>query len=70
MTPLEALNAYIAGGTPFTYSELSAVNNAAGGKESHDRLADRTIQAWRRKGKIAYTREGRNVVWRLTEQPA
>jgi hypothetical protein len=50
-------------GEPFTYSALCALrpNNDA------DRYADKTIQKYRRKGYIAFTREGRAVVWRLTD---
>uniref|UniRef100_A0AB74UM61 Uncharacterized protein n=1 Tax=Caulobacter phage BL57 TaxID=3348355 RepID=A0AB74UM61_9VIRU len=66
MTPLEAVIAQIESGEPFTYHTLSVVNDAAGGNEARDRLADRTIQKYRRKGWITFTREGRYVVWRPT----
>ncbi|AFU87567.1 hypothetical protein CcrKarma_gp050 [Caulobacter virus Karma] len=65
-TALDAVLARIESGEPFTYAGLSAVNDAAGGNEARDRLADRTIQKYRRKGWITFTREGRYVVWRPT----
>lgn len=30
------------------------------------RLADRTIQRWRKKGYISHTRQGATIVWSLT----
>lgn len=54
-------------GEPFTYAGIGAVVSSCGAHEGRDRIADRTIQRWRRKGWIAFTREGRSVVWRLTE---
>lgn len=30
-------------------------------------MADRTIQKWRRRGWIAFEREGRKIIWRLTD---
>ena len=65
-TPLDAVTAYIFSGEPFTYADLCGVNLLTGGDEGKDRVADKSIQKWRRKGYIAFTREGRNVVWRLT----
>lgn len=70
MTPLEAIEAVIFSGLPFTYMRLAAINVDHGGDESKDRLADRTLQKHRRKGLIAFTREGRAVVWRLTDTGA
>jgi hypothetical protein len=58
-------------GEPFTYGELSR-EFTPGGVEAHNdasRLVDRTIQKLRRKGLIAFTREGGKVVWRATNQP-
>jgi hypothetical protein len=54
----------ILSGEPFTYGGLCALteNNDAA------READKLIQKWRRKGWIAFTREGRSVVWRLTKE--
>lgn len=57
----------IASGAPFTYAQLTELVVAHGAHEGHDRIADRTIQSWRRKGSIAFVREGRNVIWSLTE---
>jgi hypothetical protein len=65
----EELIARMLNGASFTYGGMCS----AYGDEVHEsktRLIDRTIQKLRRAGKIAYTREGRLVVWRPTEQPA
>ncbi|MFG1371538.1 hypothetical protein V5F32_05115 [Xanthobacter oligotrophicus] len=61
-----AIEARMFDGTPFTYSGLSAVSEVSGGDEARDRVADRTIQKWRRRGWIQMKREGREVIWRLT----
>lgn len=54
-------------GEPFTYGDLSAINAASGGDEGKDRLADKTIQKWRRNGWIEmHGRRGRAPLWRLT----
>lgn len=74
MTILEKIEARMGSGEPFTYQELAALNPAPLGKPaSHndpDRLADRTIQKWRRKGLIQFTRGGLGgrVVWTLVPQ--
>lgn len=49
-------------GESFTFGALHA--NLP---EAAYRIADKAIQRWRRKGWIAYTREGRSIVWRLTD---
>lgn len=49
-------------GQSFTFGSLHR-----GLPDTAYRIADRAIQKWRRKGWIAFTREGRNAVWRLTE---
>lgn len=67
MTPLERIVEAIESGTPFTYGGLSTINDAFGGNESRDRLADRTIQKYRRKGLIEFVRENGRVVWRPTD---
>lgn len=59
---LQIIEKRMASGQPFTYGELCALTPSDEG----GRLADRTIQKWRKKGWIAFTREGRNTVWRLT----
>lgn len=67
-TPLEAIEARMTSGAPFTYSELCVISKVAGGNENLDRLADKTIQRWRRGGKIYICgRRGRSPLWRLTE---
>lgn len=63
----EAILKRIATGESFTYAQLHEIVDALGANEAHDRIADRTIQSWRRKGFIAFTREGRSVIWNLTE---
>lgn len=57
----------VATGVSFTYAQLHEIVDALGANEARDRIADRTIQSWRRKGFIAFTREGRSVIWNLTE---
>lgn len=51
-------------GEPFTYGALCLEFKTAG--REFDRKIDATIQRLRRKGKIAFTREGGAVVWRRT----
>ena len=53
----------MASGDSFTFAELCQLDP----DKKTFRLADRTIQKWRRKGWIAFTRSGRLTVWRLTE---
>ncbi|WP_371346522.1 hypothetical protein [Ancylobacter sp. IITR112] len=48
-------------GEPFTFSGLHGNHDAA------YRPADRLIQKYRKKGFIAFEREGREAVWSLTE---
>lgn len=62
MTVEEKIRARMGNGEPFTYGELWLPY----GIEAF-RIADREIQRWRKKGFISFTREGRNVVWRLTD---
>lgn len=57
-------------GEAFTYAGLCGISTAQGGDEGKDRNADRAIQRWRKKGWIEFTREGRLVVWKLTEKGA
>lgn len=45
----------------FTFFDLHA-----GLPGEADRLADRTLQSWRRKGFASYERRGRQCVWKLT----
>ena len=47
----------------FTYGGLCALNP----NEAKDRLVDKTLQRWRRAQLITLTREGRQVIWELTE---
>jgi DNA-binding transcriptional regulator PaaX len=61
MTEIEAR---MATGQPFTYGSLC---RTAGQPQDPDRAVDKAIQKWRRKGWIALTREGRQVVWSLTD---
>lgn len=67
------IEARMLSGAPFTYSGLMLERVAAGqgGRcGDDDRLIDRTIQKLRRKGLIAFTREGRATVWRPTARNA
>lgn len=64
---IAALTKRMLSGEPFTYSELVALNNRHGGREDDDRLADKTIQKWRRAGRISYVRLGRATYWSLTD---
>ena len=58
---IEKLEARMLSGEPFTYGSLCAEQ---GDILDKDRTIDKAIQRLRRKGLIAFTREGRNVVWR------
>lgn len=49
---------------PFTFGELCAILNNG----EPDRLADRTIQKWRRKGWLKYTRVGSRIEWVVTDK--
>lgn len=55
-------------GSSFTYSQLSALAGGWGFDEGKHRLADKAIQRWRKKGWIAFTREGRLLIWNLTDE--
>lgn len=59
---LDRLTARMSSGKPFTYGAL-----AADGLDKK-RAADKQIQKWRKKGWIAFTREGGATVWRLTKE--
>lgn len=59
---IEKLEARMLSGEPFTYGGLCA--DEQGDILDKDRTIDKAIQRLRRKGLIAFTREGRNVVWR------
>lgn len=58
---IEKLEARMLSGEPFTYGGLCAEQ---GDTLDKDRTIDKAIQRLRRKGLIAFAREGRNVVWR------
>lgn len=51
-------------GEPFTFMHLHSLS---GYQSDTYRLADRTIQKWRRKGWISFVRKGHTPVWSLTE---
>ncbi|MBU2233147.1 MAG: hypothetical protein KKG69_17925 [Alphaproteobacteria bacterium] len=65
---IEKLEARMLSGEPFTYGGLSKarseVGDGGGKSGDDDRMIDKTIQRLRRKGRISFTREGRDVVWR------
>lgn len=60
MTDLEV---YMLSAPPFTYGDVCKARET----DDTDRLIDRTIQRLRRKGFIAYRREGRRTVWSATD---
>ena len=55
-------------GELFTFAEMCSWCVKTFGPGDYYRLADRTIQSLRGKGKIAYVRDGRNTIWRSTGQ--
>lgn len=65
--PLFEIEARMANGRPFTYAELCVLARLHGNHENRSRLCDKTVQRWRRRGLISFTREGRSAVWRLTD---
>jgi hypothetical protein len=61
----DEVEARILSGEPFTYGALCDWRLGTGDQgENRDRLIDRSIQRLRRKGLIAFKREGGKVVWR------
>ena len=64
MSKLEIIESRMSDGTPFTYGALCRL---PGLHRDDDRLPDKTIQKWRRKGWIAYERIGRDTIWSLTD---
>lgn len=58
---LKAIEERMSNGAPFTYGGLCKC------WPEHDRLIDKTIQRWRRKGLISFVRIGRDTRWSLTE---
>ena len=63
MTSLEKIESRMTTG-PFTYGELCV---ELGDLQDQGRLADKTIQKWRRRGWIAFERVKGRVVWSLTD---
>lgn len=55
---LSELEAYMLSGRPFTFQGACAAF-----RTTEWRVIDRTIQRLRKRGAIAYTRAGREVVW-------
>lgn len=67
MSTQDQLIEHMLSGAEFTYGGVVALRHQMDGvDQDRDRLVDRTIQKLRRAGKIAWTREGRTVVWRKT----
>lgn len=70
MTDRSELEKRMLSGQPFTYGELSRQfapgQGARGRGPDASRIVDHTIQRLRRKGLIAFTREGGKVLWRAT----
>lgn len=55
-------------GDPFTLSDLNAgLTDSAFGADRLERLADHTVQKWRKDGLIVSHREGRRILWQLTD---
>lgn len=69
ITEKDALEQRMLSGDPFTYGGLSRtrkttfVGDDVFRDGDHDRLIDRTIQRLRRKGLIAFRRDGSKVIW-------
>lgn len=57
--------AQMSSGQPFTYMDLCFLTD---GKRDESRVADKTIQRWRRRGWIAFVRVKGRPVWNLTEK--
>lgn len=55
----------MASGEPFTHAELCTLT---ADRKDEDRIADKTIQKWRKKGWIYFTRVGHQVLWTLTNE--
>lgn len=64
MDALAIIERRMGDGEPFTYGELCKLR---GLPRDSDRLADKTIQKWRRKGWIDFVRFGRAPLWSLTD---
>ena len=65
-TPLSEIETFmLKAENGFTYGELVLKFSP---KEAETRLCDRTIQKARRKGWIAFQREGARTVWRPTNE--
>lgn len=58
------LEARMLSGEPFTYGQLCSQFGEHKFGAGYDRRIDATIQKLRKKGKIAFKREGGSVVWR------
>lgn len=67
-TIISAIEARMRNGEPFTYADLRAARHGLGRGEGDDRLADKTIQKWRRAGWISFVRIGKLTLWALTEE--
>lgn len=61
---IRAIESRMRSGEPFTYGQLCRL---PGMHRDDDRLADKAIQRWRRRGWISFERVGRNTLWTLTE---
>jgi hypothetical protein len=59
------IEARMSRGDPFTYGDLYINLDSATCDVS--RVADQCIQRWRKRGWVAFTREGGRVVWSLTD---
>jgi hypothetical protein len=64
VSALEIIERRMVSGEPFTYGELCRLPGLG---RDDDRLADKTIQRWRRKGWISFIRFDRSPLWSLTD---
>ncbi|CCG43355.1 hypothetical protein [Magnetospirillum molischianum] len=65
MTLPEQIENRMLSGEPFTYGDLCRYFDNG---EKHGRLIDQIIQRLRKKGMIAFTRVGRQVIWKRVEK--
>ena len=70
MSDLEKIEARIQSGDPFTFTDIWVP--VTGGDHHHPayRLADRTVQKWRKAGRIRISeRKGSTPLWELVPRP-
>lgn len=65
----EQIETRMLSGEPFTYGGLASAFEGQGPGDV-SRLVDRTIQKLRKKGLIAFKRQGRDVIWQRVLEEA